>query len=524
MFYLKLILKIGDDKRRNYKIQFDLRQLWRLSIKFNFKVCIKQELDKLKSSKFNVKINKSIGYPDLPRFCVLCKSNNHFVKECKNMELPDLLPLDQLKLEKCIIVLDLVSEHYYKFKSVNENKELLKLIDEVKGNLNRGIQLIYPNSQLHLYGSILNGFGHAESDLDFALLFNDHQENADLNRRGVVRKIGYHQAIKKMKEIEDLQVIVNARVPIIKLKYATKSRKFECDISIENRLPFHNTLLLRTYCQIDTRVQKLGLMIKHFAKICQICFANQGGLKSYAFSIMLIHFLQQCSPPVLPILQELNANELASEYVYGWEVKYFCDLDRIVEIWPGFKQNKKSIGELFIDFFIFYTSVFNFDKDVVTIRQSARLTKFEKKWTSIIAIEDPFLLTHNLSDALEISMVNYIKTSFILARNHFSTFASKGFHHNLRIVDLFEIIFNPSILRNSSLLPFGKGCQICFKIGHKRASCPDRFTAINQQEKVADHELPMEFKLTLNDLSSQGNIQYLQLVDSFENKLRFKVK
>lgn len=503
-----------------------MRQLWLLSIKFNFKVCIKQELERYKKPKFNIKVNRQVAYPDLPRFCVLCKSKDHFVKECNNMELPDLRPLDKTTLDKCILVANLISDYYYKAKSVNENNDILETIDEVKKSLNETIQSVYDNASLELYGSVLNGFGHIESDLDFALLFtSEDPANLEMNRRAIVKKIG-NSTLRKNRGVVEIQTITNARVPIIKLKYETITRTFECDISIENRLPFCNTHLLRIYCTIDTRVPRLGLLVKKFARTCQICYANQGGLKSYAFNVMLIHFLQQCKPPVLPVLQELESDKLVGEMIDGWEVKFFQDLDRIQDVWPGYKQNKKSVGELFIEFFIYYTEHFNFDKDIVTIRQSSNLTKFEKRWTSMIAIEDPFLLTHNLSDALEISMVNYIKSSFILARNHFTSFVSRGLNYNLRVEDLFNMLFNEGALKSTILIPFGKGCQVCFKIGHKRANCPelrDGLTMADYHQSKMDERFPSEFDITLNDIiKSKHNIQYLTLVEEFDKVLKFR--
>jgi hypothetical protein len=63
-------------------------------------------------------------------------------------------------------------------------------------------------------------------------------------------------------------------------------------------------------------------MIKHLAKVrraniyyqeknicvfqlCDIGDASRGTLSSYAYIIMVIHFLQQIQPPVLPVLQQV---------------------------------------------------------------------------------------------------------------------------------------------------------------------------------------------------------------------------
>ena len=41
--------------------------------------------------------------------------------------------------------------------------------------------------------------------------------------------------------------------------------------------------------------------------------ASRGSLSSYAYIIMMIYYLQQCDPPVLPVLQEVS-------YVICWPV------------------------------------------------------------------------------------------------------------------------------------------------------------------------------------------------------------
>lgn len=67
-----------------------------------------------------------------------------------------------------------------------------------------------------------------------------------------------------------------------------------------------NTRLLATYASIDPRVQTLGYAIKVFAKVCDIGDASRGSLSSYAYILMLIHYLQHTRPPLVPVLQEVG--------------------------------------------------------------------------------------------------------------------------------------------------------------------------------------------------------------------------
>jgi len=38
---------------------------------------------------------------------------------------------------------------------------------------------------------------------------------------------------------------------------------------------------------------------------CGIGDASRGSLSSYTYVIMMIYYLQQCNPPVLPVLQQV---------------------------------------------------------------------------------------------------------------------------------------------------------------------------------------------------------------------------
>jgi DNA polymerase sigma len=78
-------------------------------------------------------------------------------------------------------------------------------------------------------------------------------------------------------------------------------------------------------------------------------------------------------------------------------------------------------GELWVQFLRYYTEKFDYDKNVITIRQLEPLRRDEKGWFhQTIAIEDPFILTHNLADKLSrqskfLKLVFYWKIFFIFS-------------------------------------------------------------------------------------------------------------
>lgn len=48
------------------------------------------------------------------------------------------------------------------------------------------------------------------------------------------------------------------------------------------------------------------IALKMFEQRCDIGDASRGSLSSYAYILMVLYFLQQREPPVIPVLQEVN--------------------------------------------------------------------------------------------------------------------------------------------------------------------------------------------------------------------------
>ncbi|KAG2465655.1 TUT7 uridylyltransferase, partial [Polypterus senegalus] len=103
--------------------------------------------------------------------------------------------------------------------------------------------------------------------------------------------------------LKNILPITTAKVPIVKFVHVRTG--LEGDISLYNTLALHNTRLLATYSTIDERVKYLCYTMKVFAKICDIGDASRGSLSSYAYTLMVLYFLQQRKPPVIPVLQEV---------------------------------------------------------------------------------------------------------------------------------------------------------------------------------------------------------------------------
>ena len=147
-------------------------------------------------------------------------------------------------------------------------------------------------------------------------------------------------------------------------------------------------------------------------KECGINDASQGSLSSYAYIILMIHYLQKVG--VLPVLQELYDGQVQPEEMYeGFNTWYQNDKNIIYQSFQT--DNSKSLSRLWIGFLQYFTQSANLDTTIVQIRQNKTLMKYEKGWEyKPICIEDPFELTHNLGQNVTEEILHRIAKIFHL--------------------------------------------------------------------------------------------------------------
>ncbi|KAK5227494.1 hypothetical protein LTR47_008772 [Exophiala xenobiotica] len=198
----------------------------------------------------------------------------------------------------------------------------------------------------------------------------------------------------------------------------------QCDINFTNFVALHNSALLRLYQGFDPRVGEVGTFVKIWAKARDINTPYRGTLSSYAYIMMVLHYLMNiASPPVIPNLQYLAKIE------DGWnpdkEIPLFDGFDirfvsRPAEIQQLQKEmarnkNKETTAQLIRGFFRYYATRegFFWTRDAISIRQKGGIvSKAEKGWTEakwaesknknvrlryLLAIEDPFEVEHNVA-------------------------------------------------------------------------------------------------------------------------------
>lgn len=395
--------------------------------------------------------------------CSICKRDGHSKNDCpEDFKKIDLMPLPPM-INTFKQILDLVCTKCYDELSPLEEQNR----EQTLASLERFIRKEFDDkARLCLFGSSKNGFGFRDSDLDICMTLEGHETAEKLNCKEIIE--GLAKVLKKHPGLRNILPITTAKVPIVKFEH--RQSGLEGDISLYNTLAQHNTRMLATYAAIDPRVKYLGYTMKVFAKRCDIGDASRGSLSSYAYVLMVLYFLQQRKPPVIPVLQEIfDGKEVPQRMVDGWNAFFFDDIEELKKRLPELGKNKESVGELWLGLLRFYTEEFDFKEYVISIRQKKLLTTFEKQWTSkCIAIEDPFDLNHNLGAGVSRKMTNFIMKAFINGRKLFGT---PVYPHPGMETDYF---FDSKILTDGELAPNDRCCRICGKIGHYMKDCPKR--------------------------------------------------
>uniref|UniRef100_A0A671QWM3 Terminal uridylyltransferase 4-like n=1 Tax=Sinocyclocheilus anshuiensis TaxID=1608454 RepID=A0A671QWM3_9TELE len=406
--------------------------------------------------------------------CSICKRDGHLKDECpedfKKVELRPLPPMTILFRE----ILDRLCMLCYRELSPSLIEQQKR--EQILGSLERFIRKEYNDkAQLCLFGSSKNGFGFRDSDLDICMTLEGHDTAEKLNCKEIIE--GLAKVLKKHTGLRNILPITTAKVPIVKFEH--RQSGLEGDISLYNTLAQHNTRMLATYAAIDPRVQYLGYTMKVFAKRCDIGDASRGSLSSYAYILMVLYFLQQKQPPVIPVLQEIfDGSTVPQRMVDGWNAFFFDDLDELRRRLPELHQNKETVGELWLGLLRFYTEEFDFKEYVISIRQRKRLTTFEKQWTSkCIAIEDPFDLNHNLGAGVSRKMTNFIMKAFINGRKLFGTpfypqLGTEAVSHtttaNAILTFISCLISSSCVMASSQSIPIPQGASVQDRAGRHR--------------------------------------------------------
>lgn len=205
---------------------------------------------------------------------------------------------------------------------------------------------------------------------------------------------------------------LGAHVPVLKMsadfQLSGCPGDVECDLSLNNMLPLFNTALLKAYAEIDSRAVEITQACKRWAKAKGVHGAPLGHLSSYAFTLMVIFYMQvkgafpclQCGAQMKPRIFK----EGGKEYNVAME-------DRASMAWEPAKEATIT----FAGFVRFFCKEFKWGEWVVSVRTGqcfgkadypqllVRLKKgmTQRELGELIHIEDPFDAERNLNCVLD---------------------------------------------------------------------------------------------------------------------------
>ncbi|KAI7894281.1 uncharacterized protein EV154DRAFT_499089 [Mucor mucedo] len=269
--------------------------------------------------------------------------------------------------------------------------KFVKLMDKLMNNE-------WPDHDIkaHVFGSSVNELGTVSSDIDLCITtpWNGLRNVKTLAK--LFRKCGMQHVV----------CVPRAKVPIVRL--FDPELQLSCDINVNNTLALQNTKMIKTYVALDCRVRPLIMIVKHWTKQRSINDAANGGtLSSYTWTCMIINFLQQRQPPILPVLHDIESEDKDDAY-------FFDNVEKL----KGFSSaNQESLGGLLFAFFRRFSVEFDYDHQVVSVRQGRYLSKVEKGWDTgrnkqSLCVEEPFNVGRNLGNSADIASVQGLRCEF----------------------------------------------------------------------------------------------------------------
>ncbi|KAK7092447.1 uncharacterized protein [Littorina saxatilis] len=294
-----------------------------------------------------------------------------------------------------------------------------------------------PTCTIHQFGSSVNGFGMRGCDMDIFLDLHDNEVSLQweetLRQKMKPVNLPYIREIQLLKTTEgplmpsqlrplslvhrvkllsrilmhhagqctEVVFVPSVRCPIVRFVHAPTGIK--CDLSINNRLALRNTQLLKM-CAEDRRVRLLVFAVRYWGRWKQVAGNQNCGprLSNYCLSLLVLCYLANTTPPVLPSVQSLA--DLAGPDEKCIIEEWDCSLPKAV---PA-SDNTQPADELLRGFFQFYSQL-SLSSSVILTRPGKVLPLNDFLMDKIskpdladfkvkaMAVQDPFVLRHNIA-------------------------------------------------------------------------------------------------------------------------------
>uniref|UniRef100_A0A1B6MG94 RRM domain-containing protein n=1 Tax=Graphocephala atropunctata TaxID=36148 RepID=A0A1B6MG94_9HEMI len=288
-----------------------------------------------------------------------------------------------------------------------------------------------PGCKVIVFGSCGSTLAFKNSDVDLFIQCVGDQPKEFVKKEA---KAMYRSRLFSMKAR-----IPSARVPIVKFEHIKTG--WQCDLTADSKLGVCNSRLIRFLISLDPRIRPLVMVVKYWAKVCGVTGHPQN-LTTYSLVMLVIFYLQQSSPSLLPPVATLQRLADLQEFSNGWECGFCDDQQKLLSEWST-EENKQTLKDLLMGFFQFYDT-YDFNNVVCPLLgHSVPVADFED------------------SEKLPVEMQLY--------KDNIRNDPKLEFRRNvmLKVQDPFEQCLN--ITRNvsdRSFFIFKKACSVSCELGH----------------------------------------------------------
>uniref|UniRef100_A0A8D0DYK0 polynucleotide adenylyltransferase n=1 Tax=Salvator merianae TaxID=96440 RepID=A0A8D0DYK0_SALMN len=166
-----------------------------------------------------------------------------------------------------------------------------KIRQEIVYDMEKIIQKPLPECSLRMYGSCLTRFAFKTSDVNIDIKFPSTMTHPDV-------LIQVLDILKNSTSYSDVESDFHAKVPVVFCKDVKSG--LTCKVSAGNDVACLTTDLLAALGKLEPVLVPLVLAFRYWARLCHIDCQAEGGIPSYSFALMVIFFLQQREPRILP--------------------------------------------------------------------------------------------------------------------------------------------------------------------------------------------------------------------------------
>lgn len=275
------------------------------------------------------------------------------------------------------------------FPAITPPKDYSEVREDLLSRLRKIISGEWEGAGIDVYGSAGNGLAMESADVDMSLYMPKSFPNKNGHKGGLSEPpkviLARFAALMEQNNMTIQSKLLEARVPVIKMQ--DPITELHVDVCVNNILAVKNTELIKAYVDLDERFRYVCVLVKLWAKRRDLNDAYLGTLSSYAYTLLVIHYLQTLQPPVLPCLQQtvrgspVENGELPSEMTDNGSGKlYNTYFDRTVTP-EGFQSNNHTpVHELLLGFFQYYAYTFNYRTDLASIRLGKKAPRSLRSW------------------------------------------------------------------------------------------------------------------------------------------------